>query len=85
MNITSDFKKLVKLLASITSEEEMENLLIGLLTPKEREELPIRIKIIQLLKKGIPQHQIAEKLGVGVATVTRGAKEIRTGTFKVIK
>jgi TrpR family trp operon transcriptional repressor len=85
MNVTSDFKKLVKLLVSINSEEEMENLLVGLFTPKEREELPIRIQIIKMLKQGIPQHQIAEELGVGVATVTRGSKEIKQGTFKVIK
>ena len=53
--------------------------------PKEREELPTRIEIIKMLKKGIPQHQIAENLGVGIATVTRGSKEIQQGTFKVIK
>lgn len=82
---SDEFKKLVELLTSINSEEEMENLLTGLLTPKEREELPTRIQIIKMLKQGVPQHQIAEKLGVGVATVTRGAKEIRTGTFKIIK
>ncbi len=82
---SDEFKKLVELLTSIDSVEEMENLLMGLLTPKEREELPTRIQIIKMLKQGIPQHQIAEKLGVGIATVTRGSKEIRTGTFKVIK
>ena len=82
---SDEFKKLVELLTSIDSVEEMENLLTGLLTPKEREELPKRIEIIKMLKQGIPQHQIAKKLGVGIATVTRGSKEIRTGTFKVIK
>jgi TrpR family trp operon transcriptional repressor len=82
---SDEFKKLVVLLTSIDSVEEMENLLTGLLTPKEREELPTRIEIIKMLKKGIPQHQIAENLGVGIATVTRGSKEIQQGTFKVIK
>jgi Trp operon repressor len=37
-----------------------------------------------MLKSGIPQHEIAEKLGVGVATVTRGSKEIQKGNFKVV-
>ena len=84
MKSSKEFKDLAKLLASITSVEDMENLLMGLLTPKEREELPKRIEIIRMLKKGIPQHDIAQKLGVGVATVTRGAKEIHLGTFKSI-
>jgi len=84
MKASYEFKEMAKLLASITSVEEMENLLLGLLTPKEREELPKRIQIVKMLKKGIPQHQIAARLKVGVATVTRGAKEIQQGTFKSI-
>ncbi len=84
MNISTEFKEMARLLASITSVEEMENLLLGLLTPKEREELPKRIQIVRMLKKGVSQHNIAKKLGVGVATVTRGAKEIQQGTFQSI-
>ena len=84
MKLSSEFKEMAKLLASITSVEEMENLLVGLLTPKERQELPKRIQIVRMLKKGVLQHTIAKKLGVGVATVTRGAKEIQQGTFRSI-
>ena len=62
----------------------MENLLNGILTPKEKEELVQRLNIIKMLKAGLPQHEIAEKLGVGVATVTRGSKEIQKGNFKSI-
>ena len=78
-------KELAQLLVDVDSVEDMENLLVGLFTPKEREEIPTRIQIIKKLKQGIPQHQIAEELGVGIATVTRGAEEIQAGTFKVIK
>lgn len=84
MKSSKELKELAKLLVAINSVEEMENLLLGLLTPKEREELPTRIQIIRMLKKGLPQHDIAQKLGVGVATVTRGAKEIQQGTFRTI-
>lgn len=84
MNISAEFKEMAKLLASISSVSEMENLLMGLLTPKEREELPKRIQIVRLLRKGVSQQTIAQKLGVGVATVTRGSKEIQQGTFKSI-
>ncbi len=59
----------------------MREFLLGLLTPKEIEELPKRIQIVKMLKRGVPQHEIAQKLGVGVATVTRGSKEVQRGKF----
>lgn len=59
----------------------MENFLLGLFTQKELNELYMRIKIIKMLKKGIPQRTISEKLGVGVGTVTRGSNEIKRGRF----
>lgn len=73
--------ELISLLLSIKTEKEMREFLSGLLTPKEIEELPKRIQIVRMLKKGIPQHTIAKRLGVGVATVTRGSKEIQNGKF----
>lgn len=63
---------------------EIEEFLKGILTPKELDEIPIRLQIVKMLKKGIPQHTIAEKLGVGIATVTRGSKEIAQGRFKSV-
>ena len=62
----------------------MREFLVGLLTQKEIEELPKRIQIVKMLKQGVPQHTIAQKLGVGVATVTRGSKEIQNGKFSNI-
>ena len=43
-----------------------------------------RNKIVKMLKAGVPQHQIAKELNIGVATVTRGSKEIQKGRFKVV-
>ncbi len=76
---------LSSILVNIQSHKEMVCFLNALLTPKELETLDKRIKIIKMLKKGIPHHQIAEKLSVGVATVTRGSKELQQGGFKQIK
>lgn len=83
--MNTDLKKLSRKILEIKTEKEMENFLLGLLTSKEIIELPMRIRIVEMLKKGIPQHEIAEKLGVGVATVTRGANEIKKGRFQNIK
>ena len=78
------FDDLVAVLLSMKNEEEMKNLLEGILTPKEMLEIPMRLQIVRMLKKGIPQHQIAKELGIGIATVTRGSKEIQRGKFKYI-
>lgn len=75
---------LVKVLLQADSKEKMENLLKGLLTSGELAEFAQRIEIVRLLKKGVGQHDIAKKLGMGVATVTRGAKEIKQGNFKYV-
>ena len=60
---------------------EMSDFLEGILTPKEILELAQRIEIVKLLKSGMPQRQIAEKVGVGIATVSRGSREISRGKF----
>lgn len=68
----------------IKTEKDMLDFLKGILTPKELDELPTRLEIVKRLKRGEPQHKIAEELGVGIATVTRGSKEIQRGSFKNI-
>ena len=72
---------LVNSFLSLHTKKDVKAFLDGILTPKEREELPVRLQIIRLLKKGVPQHEIASQLGVGIATVTRGSKEIAKGNF----
>lgn len=83
MNI-SNYNSLVDAFLSIPSRRDMKNFLNGILTPKELEEIPVRLQIVKLLKKGIPQHKIASQLGVGIATVTRGSKEIAKGNFSLL-
>ena len=76
--------ELVEVFLKADDKEKMKNLLEGILTEKEIDELAQRIEIVRLLKKGVGQHQIAEKLKVGVATVSRGAKFIKMGKFKYV-
>lgn len=77
-------EELITILLRIKNKDDMKNFLEGLLTPKEIEELPTRIQIVKMLKGGSSQHEVARKLGVGVATVTRGSKEIQMGRFRSI-
>lgn len=78
-----DFKQVLETIKKL-NEVQLTDFLVGILTPSELEQLIIRIKIVKMLKQGVPQHEIASKLGVGVATVSRGAKELKNGRFEYV-
>lgn len=65
---------LVQKLANTQEAKDIQHLLNALLTDKEQHEIANRIKIFALLQQGLPQRAISEQLGVGIATVSRGAK-----------
>lgn len=69
-------------LVNIHDSREMHAFLQSILTPKEYDELPTRMEIFRMLHAGTAQHAIAKKLGVGVATVTRGSKEMQKGNIQ---
>ncbi len=77
-----ELDELMEVILKMKSKKQLENFLQGILTPKELEEIPNRIKIVKLLKKGIAHQDIANKLHVGVATVTRGSRELKSGRFE---
>ncbi len=83
-NTNKELNELIKTLLKTDSKEQMQDFLEGILTPKELLEVPNRLAIIKMLKKGISQHEVADKLRVGIATVTRGSKELQKGRFKSI-
>ena len=75
---------LIDTLLKFKTREQMYDFIFGILTPKELIEVPKRLAIVNLLKKGVAHHEIAQKLGVGIATVTRGASEIKKGRFQYV-
>lgn len=81
----TEFSDFVQLVASITDPALLEDFLLSVTTDKERRELVQRIEIVRRLLAGEPQQKIADALGVGVATVTRGSKELQAGRFKVMR
>ncbi len=68
---------LLEHLLTAKEPESMNTILQDLLTPSELSEISKRLQIIRLLKIGMPQRQIAETLGVGIATVTRGSRALK--------
>lgn len=73
--------ELVEAFLKNKNSSEMLDFLKGILTPRELEELTTRLQIVKLIKKGLPHQEIARRLEVGVATVTRGSRELRLGRF----
>lgn len=74
-------EELITTFLKMSSKEQMQDFLQGILTPKELLEIPNRLKIVKLLKKGVSHHDIADKMHVGVSTVTRGSRELQKGRF----
>ncbi|OGH33917.1 MAG: hypothetical protein A3J69_00455 [Candidatus Levybacteria bacterium RIFCSPHIGHO2_02_FULL_42_12] len=84
MRVHKELLGLIEVLLKTQTQEGMYDFLQGILTPKELLEIPNRLAIVKLLKKGVSQHDIAEKLHVGIATVTRGSRELQKGRFQNI-
>lgn len=72
------YKTLIQLIENNPNAEFIEKLFDAILTDKEQLELAKRLQIFALLQQGLPQREISERLEVGVATVSRGAKAYQT-------
>lgn len=78
-------KDLVNHLLTQQSAKNMEKALLRLLTSSEVLELSNRLKIFQMLEDGVPQRKIADILGVGIATVTRGSNALKASQERISK
>lgn len=72
------YHSLLEHLASCRDSAAIDELLTALLTDKEQFEIANRIRIFDLLARGVTQREISEQLGVGIATVSRGAKAMQS-------
>ena len=78
MNTSDSYlNELLDHLLRAENRQEMDHCLHQLLTPTEYEEVVKRLQIFNMLKAGVPQRKIAEQLGVGIATVSRGARALK--------
>ncbi|MBI1813264.1 hypothetical protein HY285_04200 [Candidatus Peregrinibacteria bacterium] len=80
------YRELYALIAAAKNKREVESLLNDLLTPQELASLAQRWQEIQLLARGIPQREIAAKIGVSISKITRGSHALQygTGAFKTM-
>ena len=71
--------ELYKLFASISSDKEAEKLLQDILTPQELASVAERWQLVQMLDAGVPQREIAKKLGISISKITRGSRQMQYG------
>ncbi len=70
-------QELVEVLKKAAGNSKLlHDFLLDLLTPAEYEEIVTRWQIVKRLAKGEPQRTIARDLKIGIATVTRGSREL---------
>lgn len=82
-------RELVRVIQEIASDTKLLNdFLVDLLTPREHDDIVVRWQIVKRLYEGMPQREIAKDLGVSIATITRGSRELldeKGGFKKVLK
>lgn len=71
--------ELCRLIAAARGRQELRELLGALLSPAELRVIAERWQIVLRLIAGYTQRQVREELGVGIATVERGARELQYG------
>ena len=71
-------RELIEHLLAAKDYDMLDQALSDLLTPTEMTEISKRLQILRLLEAGLPQREIAEMLGVGIATVTRGSRALKS-------
>jgi TrpR family transcriptional regulator, trp operon repressor len=77
-NIDQYKKEVIEVIYKIAGDKQLlADFIRDILTPREFENIGVRWQIIKKLSKGEHQTAIAEDLHLGVATVTRGSREMR--------
>lgn len=79
-NSDKHYRELCELFAAIDSSKDADALLKDILTPQELESLTERWQLVQMLARGMPQREIADKLNISISKVTRGSRALQYGT-----
>ena len=68
----------LKVLQTVSRDKQLlDDFLQDMFTPNERKILILRWQIVKRLARKESQRKIAKDLHVGIATITRGARELR--------
>ena len=77
-NIDQYKREVIEVMHKIANNKNLlADFVRDILTPREFENISVRWQIVKRLAKGEHHQGIAEDLHLGVATVTRGSREMR--------
>lgn len=72
------FAKMTSAIASFDDAETVARLLRELFSPNEIRDVALRWRLLELLRCGMPQRAIAERLGISLCKITRGSRILKT-------
>jgi len=70
-------KDIFDIILGIKTKKDLKLLFEDMLTPKEYKEFENRFEILKGLKSGESQRILADRLKVGIATITKGSKVLQ--------
>ena len=77
-NVDQYKKEVIDVIYKISKDKSLLTEFVkDILTPREFDNISVRWQIVKRLAKGEHHQSIAENLHLGVATVTRGSREMR--------
>ncbi|MCH9644760.1 MAG: trp operon repressor [Gammaproteobacteria bacterium] len=78
MSANDGWKQFLGLCLKVKKADELNQFFELFLTPEEQRAIAERCRIVQgLLKQEQSQREIAEELGVSIATITRGSNQLK--------
>ncbi len=72
-------------LAALKTPAAAEKFLKEMLTTREYHDFTLRWELLELLSDGMPQRGIAERLGISLCKITRGARILKAKNSIVAK
>ena len=74
----ADVDVIADVLSRVSSVGHMRKFCSELFTPAEIQDVALRWRLMEMLHEGIPQRQIAEKLGISLCKITRGSRILKS-------
>ena len=72
------WQQFIELCDQVSDRKQLNELLIFILTPEEREQLSSRVILVkELLKQEKTQREIAAAHGISIAKITRGSNSLK--------